>query len=307
MGVVAATTVACDIAPERAPDTTLVSLGAAALADSSALEGTRPDLAAIARRQADVFYGEAARLCGTDEQGTIIASCAPTRPDAEQVAQLAAGVSGSPEEILGQAARRIEESSAALEKDSVPLVARLYAENVVLSGSSPELPADVTVQDAGDVAAAKQALEFTYGVDYGLTVAEAYSELGLKQQIAAAVEQQHTTEASLVQLLETAPGMTTLDIPSPAAGYTFSEYPTPTDTGSALAAAEAAHTNAVLMWYAAAANADAPGWRRYALVSAGRAARDAGPFVDATGTRVWEASYLQYPTPDDPVDTSTAD
>lgn len=295
--VAAGTATACTIAPEKAPDTTLATLGTAALADAHVLQETRPDLAAISQRQADAFFGEAARLCGTDKDGQVIDSCAPTRPDEAQVAAAAESITGTSEEILAQAAARIADHSAAVDASSMPLISRIYAEDVVLSGTPGELPTESLVNDPADLQSAKDALSFVYGVDYGLTVAEAYSELGLKEQIATAIARQHDTEGSLVAAITAAPGVTDLDVPSPAAGYTFSEYPTPTDTASSLAMAETAHVNEVLLWYRLAAEAKNPAWRRYCLISAGRAAIAAGPFVDATGVRVWEADYLHYPIP----------
>ncbi|APT84962.1 hypothetical protein CAQU_07635 [Corynebacterium aquilae DSM 44791] len=288
---------ACDIAPERAPDPTLAILGTYALADAEALQAKRPDLAAIAQRQADAFFGEAERLCGTDSSGTVIASCAPVRPSQEEISQLGKNISGEPEAIMANAATRIVDNSAALEKSSMPLVVRLYAEDVMLGGQQPVLDSSFELSDQADVLSAKDALSYVYSVLYGLTVAEAYAEPGLKEQIAASIGEHREVAADMTEVLQKAPGLSAVDIPVEAAGYEFTEFPTPVDSGTALSATELAHTNEVLMWFTQAAEADSPAWRRYALQQSGRATLASVPYVDARGTRPWEASFVQYEIP----------
>ncbi|MBI9000698.1 ferritin-like domain-containing protein [Corynebacterium sp. CCM 9185] len=282
---------ACQITPSPEPDPALAVLSADAHIDVAELSGTDPRGAAVRERHAEALDAEIRRLCGVLEDGSTPDSCTvPVSTDAAVSVDTGSG------DVLPDSAALIARKAASAPKDSVLKLARMHGELAVITGTTPEPSATgkfvdgtVLAPDSADLKAAERALEWQYSAIYGLGVAQAWADSGTAAVIGEAVDVHRQLANQLHELLSGVPGARS---PVPAAGYEFSGGDAPTDPDSALAAAVRIETDSVLMWQAAAAGAEKPGWRVWCLLAGSTATLRAVPLLAIAGTDPAAAGLL---------------
>ncbi|MBC3185351.1 hypothetical protein H7347_01955 [Corynebacterium sp. zg-331] len=238
------------------PHAAVSSLAAGARADADRLATTDPPLAALRRKQAEIFDAEVARLCGTLPDGTTPSSCATGQDDPAEAPEHT-GL----EQILAAFDSLPEESRPLAAEQAIALAKATGTTDVESAARNADL-----AQDALSAEAAREVLRREHALAYGVGVARAFGA-GNLDDLTASI---HERIAALTTALEP-----TGNVPVAEAGYLITGVPSPTDAASAQAFVAAAIAQAVDSWTAAAAAApgNGSGWLALAITGAAHAGR----------------------------------
>lgn len=239
------------------PNAEVSALAAGARADADRLSASNPNLAALRAEQARAFDAEVARLCGTQEDGSVAPSCATDAADEHAESLEHTGL----EQILLSFASLPEESRPLAAQQAIILAEATGATDVAAAAEKTDLTADSEA-----AATAREVLRGEYALAYGVGVARAYGASNLGDLTAAINER--------IAALSTALDPTG-DVPVAEAGYLITGVDSPTDAASAQAFVSAAINQAADSWAAAAAAAsgDETGWLELAVTGAAHAGR----------------------------------
>ena len=248
----ATTLVGCSVVDALGPsaNSQVLTLGQLAESDAEAWSGEGSVLRAHHARD---LFAEVERLCGTDDDGRIPASCDYERADPEVTAH---------EDAAGSLAEYVE-----LIPDA-PAESRdlLTAQAVDLAALADQPPAAPELNQ-GDTELARDLLRREFAAAYALDLAQAYTDAADTAALDALID----AHDARVRLLEDALTPTG-DVPVAEAGYAFTETEAPTDPAGARALAVDVEHSLAQSWAQAATQADGAslGWF---LALAGDAAR----------------------------------
>lgn len=267
----------CSFAPQPSPNPGLTLLWSQAQADARRADA--PNIAELRATQAAQIRQEALRACGHSEDGSYPATC-----DLEALQDAQTSASPSPADAgpeapegpadLERSAAMMLEQLVSVDADSVPLIVRQYTELVNAAQlarpatASPVLEASEPFAAAADADRAAAAARWEYAAAYALGVAGAY----LLAQSWQPQREEHLHRArALEEAVSQAHRHHTPDSAAPAlgaAGYEFTDYPTPHDAASAQEMIAALDADTAAMWLATAATAEGGPLRRMAAIAA---------------------------------------
>lgn len=253
------------------PNSEIMALAKQASADWVFGSDDTPEWREMRKFHSEQLKDEALRLCGTDETGATPSTCDVGYGDTDLPA------SESVNELVGRtvaAARKVPD-------ESVDLVVAQAIDALALAPVSLA-PAPIAGEGAGDgaglsddadIAAAHDMLARENALYYGLGLALAYADEGLRSRIGTLREASHERVNLLVELIPAGEGASTEAL-APAAGYTFAEgYAEPTSPESAAQLVETMHNDLVTQWRRTAADANSPAWLSEAIALAAHAQR----------------------------------
>lgn len=244
-------------------------------------DGT-PEWREMRKFHGEQLQAEALRLCGVDEAGKTPSTCNVGYGDTDLPAAAA------PEELLDStvaAAKKVPD-------ESVDLVVAQAIDAVALA--SVELPADpARLSGEADIDAARAMLAQENALYYGLGLALAYADDGLRGRIRVLREASHERVSVLTTLVDDPqpPGDVGAGAAAedgaedgaedaaaealvPAAGYKFTEgFQEPTSLPEATHLVKTMQSDLVKQWRRTAANASSADWMRAAILLAAHAQR----------------------------------
>ena len=211
------------------------------------------------KKQSEELKGEARRLCGVDASGNTPASCDVSYGDTDLPA-------------TGNADALLEHTVAAADKvpaESVDLIVAQAIDALTLTPVDLE-PVTETVSNAADTEAARDLLARENAMYYGLGVALAHADQGLRERIRVLREASHERTAALTRVLDAADGAALV----PASGYDFAEgYAEPANAEEAAQLVNTMQGDLVKQWRYTAARAESATWREDAIRLAAHAQR----------------------------------
>lgn len=202
---------------------------------------------------------EARRLCGIDAAGETPSSCDTDYGDTDLPA-------------AANADALLEHTVVAAEKvpaESVDLIVAQAIDALTLTPVNLE-PVAQQVTDPADVEAARDLLARENAFYYGLGVALAHADEGLRERVRVLRDASHERTAALTRVLDVADGAALV----PAAGYEFAEgYSEPANAEEAAQLVKTMQGDLVKQWRFAAAHAESATWREDAIRLAAHAQR----------------------------------
>lgn len=216
------------------------------------------------KKQSEELKGEARRLCGVDASGNTPASCDVSYGDTDLPA-------------TGNADALLEHTVAAADKvpaESVDLIVAQAIDALTLTPVNLE-PIAQQVTDPADVEAARDLLARENAFYYGLGVALAHADEGLRERIRVLREASHERTAALTRVLDAADDPSLVpELLVPAAGYAFAEgYSEPANAEEAAQLVNTMQGDLVKQWRYTAARAESATWREDAIRLAAQAQR----------------------------------
>lgn len=209
------------------------------------------------KKQSEELKGEARRLCGVDASGNTPASCDVSYGDTELPA-------------TGNADALLEHTVAAADKvpaESVDLIVAQAIDALTLTPVDLE-PIAQEVTDPADVEAARDLLARENAFYYGLGVALAHADEGLRERIRVLREASQERTAAVTRVLDAADGAALV----PASGYDFAEgYAEPANAEEAAQLVNTMQGDLVKQWRYTAARAESATWREDAIRLAAQA------------------------------------
>lgn len=238
------------------PNGEIMALAKQASADAT---GGDPDWRTLRQTQSQQLHDEALRLCGVDPSGKTPSSCDVAGGDTELPA-------------AADASALLEHTVAAADKvpsDSVDLVVAQAVDALALTTVDLE-PVQGQLTSDADAAAARDMLARENAMYYGLGIALAYADDGLRARIGVLRDASHERVDALTRILPPGVGEALV----PAAGYAFADgYAEPTSPEEAAQLVKSMQADLVKEWRYAAARADAAQWREDAIRLAAHAQR----------------------------------